>query len=159
MTPPDAEPGQDPVMARITAAIALSQSGAPGEAAPLFDALWAEIGADGDPFHRCVLAHHAEDVQDDPRVELMWDERALAAADETPDGRAAEYQASLQVSAFYPSLHLNLAEGHRKLGATGRAREHLARARERLHVLEGQRPRPPGTPRPSSPRSTGWRPG
>jgi hypothetical protein len=74
----------------------------------------------------------------------MWDERALAAADETPDGRAAEYQASLQVSAFYPSLHLNLAEDHRKLGAAGRAREHLARARERLHVLDGTEASAPG---------------
>jgi hypothetical protein len=137
-------PDPDPVTARITAAIALSQGRSPGDAAPLFDALWAEIGADGDPFHRCVLAHYAADVQDDPHVELMWDERALAAADETPAGRAAEYHASLQVRAFYPSLHLNLADVHRRLGAPSRARAHAARARERLHVLDGTEDSAPG---------------
>jgi hypothetical protein len=139
-----ADAGQDPVMARITAAIALSHGGAPGEAAPLFDALWAEIGADGDPFHRCALAHYAADVQDDPRVELMWDERALAAADETPAGRAAEYQASLQVRTLYPLLHLNLADVHRRLGDPSRARAHAARARERLPVLDGTEASAPG---------------
>lgn len=131
-------------MGRITAAVALSQGGSRTEAATAFDALWAEIGPDGDPFHRCVLAHYAADVQDDPHVELLWDERALAAADETPADRAAEYHASLQVRAFYPSLHLNLAEDHRRLGDAERARRHVSLARERLHTLEGSEESAPG---------------
>jgi hypothetical protein len=46
-------------------------------------------------------------VQDDPEAELMWNRRALAAADsivsERPD------TASLSVLSLYPALHLNLA--------------------------------------------------
>ena len=35
----------------------------------------------------CVLAHSMADVQDDVRQELVWDQRALAAADPLTDDR------------------------------------------------------------------------
>lgn len=48
----------------------------------LFARIWDDIGGEqGDPLHVCVLAHSMADVQDDVRQELMWDLRALAAAD------------------------------------------------------------------------------
>jgi hypothetical protein len=57
---------------------------------------------------------------------LAWDLRALAAADQAGDER---------VAAFYPSLHLNLAEAYRQVGEPGAAREHLAHARAVLDRL------------------------
>jgi hypothetical protein len=75
------------------------------------------------------------DVQDDPEDELTWDLRALEAADSLSEERAQQYHASLTVRAFYPSLHLNLAEDYRKLKQLDRAREHLARAAEAAEML------------------------
>ena len=125
----------DPMMERITAAIALAQGGERAEAAHAFDALWAEVGPDGDPFHRCTLAHFMADVQDDPEQELLWDQRALAAADGLDDERAQAWHSSLQVRGFYPSLHLNLAEDYRKLGRPEQARAHLEQATAALDAL------------------------
>jgi len=56
----------------------------------LFAQVWTEIGGeDGDPFHVCALAHSMADVQNDVHEELLWDLRALAAADLLTDERAA----------------------------------------------------------------------
>ena len=126
----------DPMMERIGAAIGLSRQGEREEARELFAAIWADIGPDGDPFHRCTLAHYAADVQPDPQDELMWDLRALAAAEELTDERAQAYHESLSVRGFYPSLHLNLAEDYRKLGNVGRARQELELARGGLDALD-----------------------
>ena len=112
-------------MTRIGEAIALSQQGRQVEARAAFAAIWAEICDGGDPLHRCTLAHHMADVQDDPRDELAWDLRALEAADSVTDERAAAAGAIGPVAAFYPSLHLNLGEDHRKLGDVAAARRHL----------------------------------
>ena len=79
--------------------------------------------AGGDAFHRCVVAHFLADLQDDVRDELMWDERALAAVAAVTDERAQQYHESLQVRGFMPSLYLNLADDHRRLGEADRAHE------------------------------------
>jgi hypothetical protein len=126
----------DAVMERIVAAIEESRRGHRAAAAAAFDALWAEVGPRGDPFHRCTLAHYAADVQVDARAALRWDERALAAAEELTDERAQAYHAALRVVGFHPSLHLNLAADHRELGDLPRAREHVARARAALAALD-----------------------
>src|SRR4051794_37230425 len=125
----------DGVMARIGEAIAFGQQGRRAEARTAFSAVWAEIGADGDPLHRCTAAHHMADVQDDPHEELAWDLRALAAVESVTDERAAAAGATGPVAAFYPSLHLNLGEDYRKLGDTGRARRHLELGREAASTL------------------------
>lgn len=75
------------------------------------------------------------DVQDDVHEELMWDLRALAAADRVTDERVAQAGVPLSVAGFYPSLHLNLSECYRKLGDPGRAREHLQQARAGIGAL------------------------
>ena len=123
-TEPD-DGGPDPVMARIGEAIALGQQGRRAEARQLFSAVWAELGPDGDPLHRCTLAHSMADVQDDLSEELAWDQRALEAAESVTDERAAAAGATGPVAAFYPSLHLNLGEDHRRLGDPAEARRHL----------------------------------
>ncbi len=123
-------------MARIVEVVGLAQAGKADAARPKFAALWEEIGPEGDPFHRCTLAHYAADVQPDVQAELMWDLRALAAADEVTDERAQRYHGLLSVAGFYPSLHLNLADVYRRLGEYGKAREHVGRAQAAMGALE-----------------------
>ncbi|MEV7184797.1 hypothetical protein [Kitasatospora sp. NPDC093102] len=111
-----------------------AQRGRTAEARVGFEALWEALG-DQDVFHRCVVAHYLADLQDDPRAELEWDRRALAAADSLGTGRAQTYESALQVRAFYPSLHLNLASDHLKLGEPDLARDQLERAVRSLDAL------------------------
>jgi hypothetical protein len=126
----------DPTILRIGEAVQLAHSGEREAARGLFAAIWDEIGGDaGDPLHRCTLAHAMADVQDDVRQELVWDQRALAAADVLTDERVAEAGVSLPVAGLYPSLHLNLCDCYRKLGDLDLAREHLQKARDTIGAL------------------------
>lgn len=125
----------DAMMTRIGQVVMLHHGGDREEARGRFLDLWAEIGEDGDPLHRCTLAHYMADTQDDPSDELAWDLRALSAAEELGDGRVAEHHQSLAVRAFYPSLHLNLAADYVKLGRSEAARSHLRRARGAVGAL------------------------
>ncbi len=126
----------DPTLLRINDAVQLSHQGQRDAARLLFTELWAEIGGEhGDPLHRCTLAHAMADVQDDPADELVWDQRALAAAALLTDAQLAAAGVGLPVAALYPSLHLNLSECHRKLGELDRAREHLDQARAMVGAL------------------------
>jgi len=125
----------DPTMARIGEGIALRQRGELAAARQLFAAVWDEIGPDGDPLHRCALAHSAADAEEDPRHELAWDLRALAAVEELTDERVRRAGMGVAVAGFLPSLHLNLADVRRRLGEAALAREHVERARAALHHL------------------------
>ncbi|MFD4531270.1 hypothetical protein ACFWNL_11565 [Kitasatospora sp. NPDC058397] len=130
--------GDDQVFTRIALGldgVQAAQHGRTAEARASFEALWAALGERGDVFHRCVLAHYLADLQDDPQDELEWDRRALAAADSLTAERAQTYESALQVRAFYPSLHLNLASDHLKLGEPDLAREQLERAVRSLDAL------------------------
>jgi len=129
-----AEP--DAVMVRIGEGIALCEQGERVAARALFAQVWTEIsGEDGDPFHVCALAHSMADVQDDVHEELLWDLRALAAADLLTDERAARGGVAGPADGFHPSLHLNLAECYRKLGEVDSARNHLDRGRASIDAL------------------------
>ncbi|MFC6084887.1 tetratricopeptide repeat protein [Sphaerisporangium aureirubrum] len=121
----------DPTMTLIGQGVELNHHrGQPEAARELFAKIWDDIGGEqGDPLHVCVLAHSMADVQDDVHQELMWDLRALAAADLVTDERVAQAGVPLSVAGLYPSLHLNLSECYRKLGDLDRAREHLQQAR------------------------------
>ncbi|MFB7629536.1 hypothetical protein ACFC0M_01100 [Streptomyces sp. NPDC056149] len=126
----------DPLITRIGQAMQLSHSGEREAARRQFAEIWDEIGGEqGDPLQRCVLAHAMADVQDDAHEELIWDQRALAAAGLVTDARVAQAGVPVPVAGLYPSLHLNLSECHRKLGDLDRAREHLQRARETIGAL------------------------
>ncbi|MFD0971312.1 hypothetical protein [Plantactinospora endophytica] len=127
----------DATMLRINQGVQLHhQQGRREAARDLFAQLWDEIGGErGDPLHVCVLAHSMADVQDDVHQELVWDQRALAAAELLTDARTAEAGVTLPVAGLYPSLHLNLADCYRKLGDLGRAREHLQLAQARIGAL------------------------
>jgi len=126
----------DAIMARIGEGIALRERGERGAARDLFAQVWSEIGGDnGDPLHRCALAHSMADVQHDMHEELAWDLRALAAAHLLTDERAARGGVAVSVAGFYPSLHLNLGECYRELGELDRANEHLDRGRAAVVAL------------------------
>jgi hypothetical protein len=129
--------GADPTLARIAQGVELHhQQGRPDAARAVFARVWDEIGGEGgDPLHVCVLAHALADVQDDVRQELIWDQRALAAADQLTDARVAEAGVPLTAAGLYPSLHLNLAECYRKLGDLGPARDHLRQAQAGIGAL------------------------
>jgi hypothetical protein len=118
----------DATMAEVGRGLALSHGGEPDAARRVFEALWDDIaGEDGDPLHRCAVAHAMADLQDDPASELVWDLRALAAAQHISDRRASEAGMTASVASLYPSLHLNLGECYRKLGQPEPAAEHLRR--------------------------------
>ncbi|MFJ3583581.1 hypothetical protein ACIPPS_15285 [Streptomyces sp. NPDC090127] len=119
----------DGVMTRIGQATMLLHGGDREEARNRFGELWLQIGPDGDPLHRCTLAHYMADAQDDPDVELAWDLRALLAAEELNEERLTAHDSSLALRALYPSLHLNLAADYLKLQQPDAARIHLDRAR------------------------------
>ncbi|MFI6376829.1 hypothetical protein [Streptomyces sp. NPDC050546] len=126
----------DTVLTRIGQVVMLHHAGDREEARHRFLDLWAEIGEHGDPLHRCTLAHYLADTQDDPGDELAWDLRALTAAEEvSEDGLPSDGA----VRAFYPSLHLNLADDYLKLGQCDAARTHLRRARTTAAALADDR--------------------
>ncbi|MER7006830.1 hypothetical protein ABT297_27840 [Dactylosporangium sp. NPDC000555] len=127
----------DPTILRIGEGVALNHGQGQREAARhVFAEIWEEIGGEqGDPLHVCVLAHSMADVQDDVHQELVWDQRALAAAGLLTDDRAAQAGVTLSADGLFPSLHLNLADCYRRLGDLGLAREHLQQAQAGIGAL------------------------
>jgi hypothetical protein len=124
------------VLDQVGEGLALAGSGDRAGARTLFESLWATVGDDGDPLHRCAIAHSLADVQDAPQDELVWDLRALAAARELTDERVAEAGILGPAAAFFPSLHLNLADVYRRLGDAARSREHVVAGRAALAAMQ-----------------------
>lgn len=135
MTEPQQEASPDAIMVRIGQAIMLHRAGDREEARNRFALLWSQATGEQQVFHRCTIAHYMADTQDDPVAELEWDSRALSAADALTEENAAWGEHSLAVRALYPSLYLNLAADHAKLGDAGAARRELRRARALLGSL------------------------
>lgn len=126
----------EPTMVRIGEGLELSQRGEREAARRIFAEVWVDIGEEsGDPLHRCAVAHSMADVQDDPSEELVWDLRALDAAELITEERATAAGVQGSVSGFYPSLHLNVGECYRKLGALDLARAHVERGRAAASTL------------------------
>lgn len=126
----------DPTLLRIGEAAQLDHGGEREAARVLFAEIWHEIGGeDGDPLHRCALAHAIADAQEDVEQELAWDLRALAAADQLTDADLAQSGVTLPVAGLYPSLHLNLSDCYLKLGDLDRARGRLRHAQDTIGVL------------------------
>ncbi|MBH5333725.1 hypothetical protein IHE55_02455 [Streptomyces pactum] len=135
MTAPRQEAADDAVLTRIGQAVMLHQGGDREEARNRLVRLWQEIGADGDPYHRCTLAHYMADTQDDPAAALMWDLIALAAADAAAAAGGAGGGSREAVRGFYPALHLDLADDYLRLDRPEAARDQLSRARAAAGVL------------------------
>ncbi len=120
---------------QVLEAVQLALSGQVDAARVCFDQLWLSTSP-LDLFHRCVLAHYMADLQTDPDKELWWDIQALeaarAAAPESFDDRIP----GVSHRAFLPSLHLNLAASHERLGQLDEARQHAQLASRTLDALQ-----------------------
>lgn len=129
------EASDDAVMSRIAQAISLLHGGDRESARQRLAAIWMDIKAEPDPFHQCVLAHFMADAQEDSVEELKWDLIALGAADKVTQERADAHHAALSIKSFYPSLHLNLADGYLRCGDHVGARRHCEAGRSCLQAL------------------------
>lgn len=125
----------DLTMEAIGAAVQQGHAGDVAGARRKLLALWREIGAGADPLHRCTLAHYLADLHDHAGEALAWDVRALDAADTLTDERAQRQHTALRVRGFYPSLHLNLADDYRRLGAFEAAGAQLDAAKNYVDEL------------------------
>lgn len=116
-------------MGDVGAAVQIGRDGDPDEARRRLTELWEQ--PDNDLATRCAIAHFLADLQETDADELLWDERALAAAEEDKDNPA--------VYAFFPSLQVSVADVRRRLGDTALAYAHLALAKQVLDRLpEGE---------------------
>lgn len=132
----DQQTHPDPVMETVTRAV--GQWHESGNAAPARERLlilWAEIGVLGDAFHRCILAHYLADLYDDPAEALIWDIRALDAADAVTAQGSGAVQHGFNIVSFRPSLHLNIADNLRRLGSFTAAAAHLEAATHDMNLL------------------------
>jgi hypothetical protein len=128
--------GPDGIMAQVAEGIAAGRRGERELARSILGELWVRVErGEGDAVHRCAIAHSLADVQDDAGAELTWDRRALAAADEVTDEHLAAVGSPGTAKGLYPSLHLNLADVHARLGHPDQARDHVRRGREALGAL------------------------
>ena len=125
----------DPTMEAIAKAVVLGREGDIESARRDLLAIWHETGAAGDPFHRCTLAHYLADLYEEPAQALIWDVRALDAADALTEKRVQQHHATLHVTGFYPSLYLNIADNLRRLGAFEAAAEHINNAEQHAAAL------------------------
>ncbi len=126
--------GGDGMTTRIGQAVMLHRAGDREEARNRFAELWAQT-TEADPFQRCTIAHYMADTQDEPAHELDWDLRALSAADSLTEDHVQWGEHAVAVRALYPSLRLNLAADHVKLGDETAARRELDCARDACGVL------------------------
>jgi hypothetical protein len=122
----------DVVMEEIRKAQELNVAGDKAGARTALERLW---GSTEDPLHRCTIAHYLADLQDSVEDELRWDELALAAFPDLTDERTRAFDDSWRARAFLPSLHLNLADVHRRAGHEKQARHFLGEATAALDEL------------------------
>ncbi|WP_420782806.1 hypothetical protein [Streptomyces sp. LPB2020-019-1HS] len=135
MTERQERTASDAVLTRIGQSVLLHHAGDREEARLRLLDLWHEIAEDGDPLHRCTVAHYMADTQDDPADALAWDLRALSAAEELRDDRLGSHAGAPAARALYPCLHLDLAADYARLGRAEAARSHLRRARAAADAL------------------------
>jgi len=122
----------DAVIEEIQKAQALNVAGDKAGARATLERLWETAD---DALHRCTIAHYLADLQGSMEDELRWDVLALAAFPDLTDERTRAYDDSWRARAFLPSLHLNLADVHRRAGHEKQARHFLGEASAALDEL------------------------
>lgn len=110
---------EDEILTRIKDAFRLYCRSEVAEGRRLLLELWGELGADKG-YHQSVTAHYLADTETEVADELRWDLLALEAAESVDEG--SPYAAAVRM--FFPSLHLNLADGYRRMGDFDKARYH-----------------------------------
>jgi hypothetical protein len=101
--------------------------------------LWGALDP-GDAAARCIVAHFLADAQDDLDDEIAWDEVSLAESATVPDDDLRAIHPDMHVASFMSSLHLNLADGYRRLRHFETAGRHLASSVAGNSALTGDRP-------------------
>jgi hypothetical protein len=101
--------------------------------------LWDALDP-GDAAARCIVAHFLADAQDDLNDEIRWDEVSLAESAKASDDDMQAIHPAMHVAGFMSSLHLNLADGYRRLGRFETAGRHLESSRAGNCALTGDRP-------------------
>lgn len=96
-------------------AVQLALNGEHDAARQRLNALWQSLRSD-DAFHRCVIAHYLADLQSDPMAELSWDSMALELALRSLPKTFNERIPDVTHASFLPSLHLNVAASHERVG-------------------------------------------
>lgn len=124
----------DPLLAEITEAVTIGRAGDSARARALLLPLWERLNPT-DAFHRCVLAHYLADLYAHPAEALVWDVRALDAAAGVTDDDFRQLVPGGVAASFYPSLHLNVADQLRQLGAFEAAAAHLDAAHRHTWAL------------------------
>ncbi|GIE76362.1 hypothetical protein Aph02nite_23120 [Actinoplanes philippinensis] len=122
----------DVVMEEIRKAQELNIAGDRAGARAALEFLWETTQ---DALHRCTIAHYLADLQDSVEDELRWDELALAAFPDLTDEGTRAFDDTWRARAFLPSLHLNLADAHRRAGHEKQARHFLGEAVAALDEL------------------------
>jgi hypothetical protein len=120
-----------PEMAEILAAIHLSDK--QQSRARLLE-LWEKHSPQGIPLPLCTMAHALADTETEIANELEWDLRALEAGSGSREPEDREPLPGILPS-FFPSMHLSVAEGYRRMGDLERARRHVACAEQRMDAL------------------------
>ncbi len=115
---------RDDTLERIRSAFRLFCRSEQAEGRRQLQAIWDELNPGGDPFSRCVAAHYLADTEGDLQEQLKWDLRALEVAESITGEGGDPHPSAAAIRAFYPSLHLNLADDYRKLRNFQNARRH-----------------------------------
>src|SRR5262245_60284145 len=87
-----------------------------------------------------ILAHYLADACDQHADEIRWDEADLAESSLVDDDDLRAIHPTLHVAGFLSSLHLNLADGYRRLGRFEDSEAHLAASRNSNQALGAQSP-------------------
>lgn len=118
----------------ITTAIGAALSGERVRGRRLLLNCW-EATTPMDHAHRCILAHYLADTETELEQEIAWDEIALEEHGFLRDDDLAALGMP-STNGFQPSLHLNLADGYRRLGKIALAQVHLTKGQATLGALE-----------------------
>lgn len=117
---------QEEMLERVRSAFRLFCRAERTEGRRQLEAVWTELESGDHPYVRCVAAHYLADTEEDLHKALEWDLRALKVAQSIDTGKGQDaHPSAAAVRAFYPSLHLNLADDYRKLGEFDKARHHV----------------------------------
>lgn len=118
----------------ITTAIGAALSGERVRGRRLLLDCW-EATTPTDHAQRCILAHYLADTETELEQEIVWDEIALEEHGFLRDNALAALGIP-STNGFQPSLHLNLADGYRRIGKTALAQAHLAKGQATIGALE-----------------------
>lgn len=88
------------------------------DAAALYQKAW-ELATDD--YEACVAAHYIAHIHREPAEIFRWNQVALTCAEATEDER---------VTAFYPSLYLNMGRSYELIGNLAEAQKYYALAAE-----------------------------